>query len=230
MPAPAPLNSRCRHAPDFWSLVTSTQESALAARAPLVDVANGLCQSPEALVADTISLFTVLHGEMPSLIDLVARNTSGLRDVLAPAVAAFEKDRKWLATLSRETGARVDLAGLTDAETATRGLREAMLTLAGSSRNGCTTGTILAFLTEWPGLRSALDLAGTLALSARWPSLSAEWPATPLAMITKVAEPLYDDDATARALAFGAQQFSLIHAQLFDIVQTRTDARNARDE
>ncbi len=209
-------------------LVTALEDVGRASRVSLAAVANGESRQPDAFVADTVHLFALLHGELPSLFDSVARGNADFAAWLKPAVATFHADRAWLTDLCVLTGPSTDLLGITEAETLVRGLRDAMLTLAESSRDGCALGAVLAFLADWPELRAAIDSAGTLVLSARWPSPSMNWPAAPLHAASLAAEAAFASRPRMRALAFGAQQFIHIHAQLLDLVASRAAARRSR--
>jgi|TARA_R100000501_G_scaffold18412_1_gene38587 hypothetical protein len=226
MLAPAPSALRPIEAADVRDLLGIVQASLTTARAPLISAVEGDNSEPDALVADVAHFLTIIHGELPGLMDLVAKEVPAFRLPLQPAIAAFQDDRQWLTSLCLESGPRRDRRGLTEAETVVRGLREAMLTLARSSREGCAVGAVLAFLCDWPGLRSTLNDAGRLAFAARWPARPGAWPADALTECTASADPLYQDRSGARAIAFGAQQFSLFHAQLFEMIAARAKARH----
>ncbi|MGB3723898.1 MAG: hypothetical protein WA979_13915 [Pacificimonas sp.] len=208
-------------------LLSTLEDMGRATRAPLSAVAAGESSDPDAFVADAVHLIAILHGELPSLFDTAAGVNPDFETWLEPAAAAFHADRAWLTELCVMSGPRTDLSGLSDAEALVRGLRDAMLTLAQSSRNGCALGSVLAFLNDWPQLRSAIDNAGTIAFSSRWPAPYGEWPDAPLLSATDAAEAAFDARPTMRALTFGAQQFAQLHGQLLELIAARAAARRS---
>ena len=214
-------------------LLDGIETQARAARSVLTAPPENACGNDAAndaaavLVADAVHLLAILHGEIPSLIDLVTEHHPAHERLLAPAAATFQGDRAWLTALAVATGTRVDLAGLSETETLVRELRAAMLILARSKRDGCALGAILAFLNDWPPLRTALDEAGARAFADRWIAAEGDWPDEPLAEISGIAERGFDNTVSARAIAFGAQQFASLHHQLLDLFAARADRRSA---
>ncbi|MEE4349439.1 MAG: hypothetical protein V2J26_04355 [Pacificimonas sp.] len=195
--------------------------------AELAAVAEGRCDAPDLYVADLVHLLAILHGEMPSVLDTALEYNADLEPFIEPAAQRLHRDRQWLAELSVLTGYSVDTAGLSDAETAVRGLRDAMLTLASSTRSGCALGVFLGFLSDWPRLRAGLDQAGTLAFSARWPAPAGDWTVPDSGDLYERAARSFADRTTARAVGFGAGQWLLVHSQLLALVDARACARPA---
>lgn len=181
--------------------------------------------APEAYVADLVHFLTLLHGELPHVLDGVTSGDPTLAEMLEPAVQQLHRDRAWLTDLSVETGASVDHFGVIEAELAVSGLRDAMLTLASSQRSGCGLGVTIGVLTEWPHIRTLLDRAGTLAFAARWPSPSGSWASATLERVLKIAEGAFATPAGGRAVAFGASQWTQLHGQLLALVEDRAAAR-----
>ena len=200
------------------------------ARAGLRTVADGGSAQPDIYVADFVHFLTILHGEVPSLVDLIIEREAELADMLAPAAAQFRADREWLGQLSVETGPAIELTGLSQAETVVRGVRTAMHTLVGSPRDGCALGAAFAFLLDWPELRTDLDAAGTLAFSARWPASPADWPPAPFGPVEELARTRLAEGSAGRAVSFGAAQFTRMHVQLLELVDARAAARLAASD
>ncbi|MGB7405349.1 MAG: hypothetical protein WA906_06650 [Pacificimonas sp.] len=220
-------NANLPTASSFECLLADIDDRARAAVAPLVGAAAGNCDQPDKLVADAVHFLTILHAELPSLIDVVGARDAELEGRLEPAANAFNEDRRWLADLAIATGPHTDLADLTTAETTVRAIRDSMLTLGESTRDGCAEGGLLTFLIDWPTLRAALDGGGTLAFSHQWPSPPTGWPDTLSGDVADSLEVHFAAPATARALGFGAQQVSMMHAQMFELVAARAAVRRA---
>lgn len=180
---------------------------------PLVDVVAH--ESPAIFVAETAHFLTILHGELPSVLDHAGKAFAA--DWLDAASAAFHADRAWLTTLSVETGPRVELSGLTQTEQAVRGIRDAMLTLVCSAREGCALGVAAGFVTEWPVIAAALDDAGSRLFAPRWPSRGTAWPAKTSAAARAALTPQSD----SRPVRFGVVQYAALHAQLFELLGAR---------
>lgn len=206
-------------------LLGSLGAAAAAGRAELAAIGKEQRRRPEGFIADAVHFLTILHGEMPSLLDALATGNGDLQGPLEQAAAQFSDDRIWLASLAASSGIYPGLQGLTSAETIVRNIRSAMLTLARSQRHGCGLGVALGFLIDWPGLRAALDAAGTAIFTARWPAPAGRWPGDALLSLTALAAPRFQEIGSRRAIAFGAGQFVQIHAQLLELVETRAAIR-----
>lgn len=211
----------------FADLLKAVESRACEARAGLAAAANGQSPAPEPYVADLIHFLAILHGELPNVIDVVTSACPRLEGTLEPAAQQMQRDRAWLAGLCVETGSAVEHFGITEAETAVRGLRDAMLTLAGSQREGCGLGVAIGFLVEWPPLRTCLDQAGTLAFSRRWPGPDGFWTGSTLKQVLPIAETAFAAPTTGRAIAFGASQWTQVHSQLLALAEDRAAARGA---
>ncbi|EMD82582.1 DUF6975 family protein [Pacificimonas flava] len=206
-------------------LLASLGAAAAAGRAELAAMGKAQRRRPEGFIADAVHFLTILHGEMPSLLDALAADNGDLEDPLKQAAARFSDDRVWLAGLAASSGIYPGLQGLTSAETVVRNIRSAMLTLARSQRDGCGLGVALGFLIDWPGLRAALDAAGAAVFAARWAAPAESWPGDALLALTALAAPRFQEIGSRRAIAFGAGQFVQIHAQLLELVETRAAVR-----
>ena len=149
---------------------------------------------------------------MPSLFELACGHEEiGTASWLREAAAAFDADRRWLARLSVMTGGAIDLQGLTTAEQLVRDQREAMLTLAKSSRAGCALGAAVTLILDWQTLRTELPKAAQqLGFECR--DLQADrWPVEGAG--TALAD-VGGDHKVRRAVVFGAMQLASLHGQL----------------
>ncbi|OWV33859.1 hypothetical protein B5C34_10560 [Pacificimonas flava] len=208
--------------PDSASaLLELLDERAETALEGLAGVAEGHSADPNRYVAELSHFLGLLHGETPSVLDIVAASAPQLSRRLEAACAQLSADRRWLAQLSVKTGHLVELSGLSESEFAVRNLRTAMMTLAQSQRQGCGLGVALGVLSDWPKLRAALDLAGTLAFSAGWPSPETGWPQGARHTLLDEVEGAFAALPTARAVSFGAGQWLQVHAQLLRLVDAR---------
>ena len=186
-------------------------------------LAAGSVAKPLQALADAAHFLTILHGQVPSLFELAGRHEEmATASWLREAVAAFDDDRRWLTRLSVLTGGSLDLSGLTAAEQVVRDLRDAMLTLAKSSRAGCALGAAVTLVLDWHVLRDALPAAAQhLGFECR--DLQADdWPLGGAG--TALAE-VGDDPKIRRAAAFGAMQLVSMHRQLFDLFEARHAVR-----
>ena len=206
-------------------LVAALCTRAAKARTGLAAVANGESARPDIHVADLVHFLTILHGEVPSLFGRLIKTSPSLQPLLEGANVRLQADRRWLAELSVSTGGATDLTRISEAEIAVREIRETMLTLAGSQREGCSLGVALAFLAEWPELRRLFDEAGTLAFSFRWPSSPPPWPREDLQNVAEATEAVFGDARIARAISFGSIQFSEVHGQILALADERAAAR-----
>jgi hypothetical protein len=185
-------------------------------------VAGNMPKALQAL-ADCAHFLTILHGQVPSLFELASGSGSpGTTAWLRALTGAFSEDRRWLARLSVLTGASLDLGGLTSAEQVVRDQRDAMLTLATSSRNGCALGAAVALVVEWRRLRDDLPRAAlALDIDCR-DRLAPSWP-------DDGVEPALvdcgDEAMVRRAIVFGATQLASLHWQLFELLEARHAAR-----
>lgn len=205
------------------SVIESLRANGSCNSAHLGALVDGRLERPMQALADYAHFLTILHGQVPSLLEIASsheKHTTALW--LRTAAAAFDEDRRWMARLSVVTGGALDLAGLSTAEQLVRDQREAMLTLANSSRTGCALGAAVALVIDWQILRTELPKAALLAGIESRDRQAADWPAD------KIGAVLADSGADAslrRALAFGATQLASLHGQLFDLLEARHATR-----
>jgi hypothetical protein len=172
--------------------------------------------------ADAVHLLCSLHGEYPGLVEIaLQRCPDGEgQSWLSRASEAFERERLYLVRLTAAVGPLPSTPAAAETETSLVAARHALETLARSERNGCALGAATALIGDWWPIRRLLDRAATRAsLECPAPSLPDE------ISVIEVIERASDTPATARALAFGGEQLLLQHRALFDLLETRAEAR-----
>jgi hypothetical protein len=180
-----------------------------------------LVRGPDATrnLADAIHFLCALHGRHPGIVDLAATRTvaPGGRAWLAQAAEAMADERLYLTRLSVAVGPIPSTPGATGSETAILAQRAALATLAQSDRRGCALGAGLAFAADWASIRTILDAAAKkLGVEPRPCTFgNAE-------LLREIADGVVESE---RALLFGAQQLSLQHRALWDLLEARQQAR-----
>lgn len=190
------------------------------------DHARALCGSDAATrdLADAIHAFCALHGTSPSMVEHAshAPGADALGVWLRDAAAAFDQERRLLASLTVAIGPTPSTPRHAEAETAINGQRHALATLSGSARAGCALGAALALLLDWHAIRDVLAAA---AYRTGVVLLPCDLPARPA--ITASAQTIAAQPGPARALAFGAEQLILQHRGLWQLLHARAQARDA---
>jgi hypothetical protein len=174
-------------------------------------------------LADAVHLLCSLHGRHPGLVELVLGTCTEdvhARDWLNRAADAFERERLFLVRLTAAVGPLPSTPGAAETEASLLTQRHALEILARSERQGCALGSACALIGDWWPIRRLLDRAAVrLGLDSPPPSLPDE------ASIVAVVETCSRSPASARALAFGAEQLLLQHRCLFDLLEARASAR-----
>ncbi|HWT13201.1 MAG TPA: hypothetical protein VN231_10650 [Allosphingosinicella sp.] len=173
-------------------------------------------------LADAVHFLCALHGRHPGIIDLAAGRTvePAARAWLIAAADPMAVERRFLGRLAVAAGPVPSTPGGPQSETAVIAQRGALATLAQSDRRGCALGAALAFAADWRQVRTLLDGAAR--------RLGVENPPCALGdedALAAVADAAGADPATERALLFGAQQLSLQHRALWDLLEARRQAR-----
>jgi len=174
-------------------------------------------------LADAIHFLCAVHGQYPSLVELVAARTIDppSRAWLAEAGDAFARERAFLARLAVEAGPMPPTPG-SGSEAAIAAQRHALATLAKSERRGCSIGAALAVAADWAVVRTVLEAAAERLSVTPPPRSSGDRPA-----IAALVEGAEGDPAMRRAMRFGAEQVALQHRGLWDLLQARAQARIA---
>jgi hypothetical protein len=172
--------------------------------------------------ADSIHFLCMLHGRYPGVIDHAALRVidPAARAWVAQATYAFAGERAYLARLAVAAGPVPSTPGAAGSDSAVLGQRHAIDMLAQSERNGCALGAAIAVVLDWAQARLVLDAA-----AGRFGVEPPPYTAADPHAIADLADRFASAAAAQRALLFGAQQILLQHYGLWDLLQTRHDAR-----
>lgn len=167
----------------------------------LGDAAHGLC---------------MLYGGHPTCIDAAALRCAdeALVPWLRAAAAAFAGERAYLASVVAAAGPIPSTPRQAHSESALRGQRHALETLAASDRIGCAIGAAVALVLDWHEVRRLLD------------RLAARTGVAPAAIDLPDAPP--PDLLGDRARLFGAKQLLTQQRQLWSLLEARAAAREER--
>lgn len=159
-----------------------------------------------------------VHGQRPDMVEGALENASDPveREWLADTARAFAGERAYIARLVAAAGPLPSTPGQAQCDSALMSLRNAFAMLARSGRSGCALGAVEALVMEWHVIRPVLDRAAD-----RFGFTPA-----PSAMPTLFAD-IAPSPASERAMAFGAQQLLVQHRGLWDLLESRTAAREA---
>jgi hypothetical protein len=174
--------------------------------------------------ADLIHYLCVLHGRYPGLVDHAAAAVTEkpVRTWLADAAYAFAGERAYLARLAVAAGPVPATPGAAGSDAAVLGQRQALETLARSERAGCGAGAAMALVLEWSSVRTALDAA-----ARRFGIEAPNYRAADREVVLALADSFGAAPGVQRALLFGAEQLLLQHRGLWDLIETRREAREA---
>jgi hypothetical protein len=172
--------------------------------------------------ADFVHLVSILHGQMPGMIDHAAARTAenGARGWLIDAIEAFGEERALLGKLVVAVGPLPSTAGHHEATTAIAQQRRALEMLAQSDRRGCALGAATTLVIEWQAIRALLS-EGAARLGMDLPACKLPDPENTLMMIDSLPEP----DRLTRAVQFGAAQLLGQHRGLWDLLSARAAIR-----
>lgn len=174
-------------------------------------------------LADVVHYLCMLHGRMPGVIDFAAARSGreAVRDWIEDAVDGFAIERAYLTRLVVAAGPIPSTPGQAECEAAVVGQRHAIETLSQSDRQGCALGASIGLVFDWRAIRPLLDLAadrfGIDAAPLRLPSDVATAEATTIAAAAA--------SGIERAMWFGTQQLLVQHRGLWDLLETRAQAR-----
>lgn len=173
-------------------------------------------------LADAAHYLCLLHGDHPGMIDAALSTdvVSAGRAWLAEAAAGFSREREFLARLVAGVGSMPSTAGHAQCEAAVLAQRHALDMLAISERRGCAFGAAVALTLDWRTIRAILDIAGDqldiAPMRCALPDLQET--ATVLMSVAR-------DEATSRAIDFGARQLLMQHRGLWDLLGAREASR-----
>lgn len=174
-------------------------------------------------LADAVHLLCALHGHYPGLITVAAsQGGPDQRGWLSDAARAFEVERAFLLRLTTAVGPMPGTPGAAETEASLSAMRHALDTLARSERTGCSLGAACALVADWQPIRRMLDRAAS--------RCGFDGPQSNLPQATSITEVIgiaAQAPAAARALAFGSEQMLLQHRALFELLEARSEAREA---
>lgn len=173
--------------------------------------------------ADFVHLITLLHGQLPGLVDHAAARTVEVaaRTWLLKSIDAFATERHYLGKLSVAVGPLPSTTGHSEAATLIAQQRHAIEMLAQSDRRGVAFGTAVTLVLEWHAMRAILD-AGALRLGMEPPTCTVPSRTETLALLTELPEP----ERLTRAIQFGATQLLGQHRGMWDLLQARAGVRS----
>ena len=186
------------------------------------DLAGPLDATTTRDLDDLVHLLGQLYGGHPSLIDFALWQCPAgpVRDWLAEAAAAFERERQYLVRLTAAVGPIPSTPGHAETEAAMMAQRHALETLSRSERLGCSLGAATALVSDWRDIRPLLDRAAArVAVAAPPPALPDE------ESIARVLAGSASAPGPERAIRFGSEQLLLQHRALFDLLEARCEAR-----
>lgn len=177
---------------------------------------------PLAALADAAHYLCLLHGRFPGVVDHAATRSTdnAARKWLLQVCEAFADERATLTRVSVALGPVPSTSGQNNCDSAVLQQRHALEMLSQSDRRGCAMGAALTLVLDWAGVRHLLDRAAIRAgveprkctLPSREDTLA-------------VARAIAVDEASARAIQFGARQLINQHRGLWELMQARASIR-----
>lgn len=173
-------------------------------------------------LADAVHLLCALHGRHPGAVDHASARTAepAARPWLEQATAAFAAERAFLTRLAVAAGPLPSTPGAADSDPVLLAQRHALEMLGCSERRGCPFGAALALADDWGVVRPVLDEAAQrFGLQAPAYALAERESLQALADAVAATVPIQ------RAMLFGAEQISVQHYGLWDLLEARAEAR-----
>lgn len=190
------------------------------ARHPYV-LSHELCDGPDTIrnLADAVHHLCALHAERPGIIDLAAERAPVEATAwLVSAAANFTAERALVTQIMVAAPPMPSTPGQAECETTILAQRHALEMLARSERLGCAVGAALALMLDWQAVRGVLDMAaerlGLTPLPSRLPDMAA------IEAFVSCLPP-----AMERAVMFGAEQLLVQQRGLWDLLESREQAR-----
>jgi hypothetical protein len=178
-------------------------------------------------LADAAHYLCTLHGRHPGVVDLAIEKSisvsapASIRDWAEAVEAGFARERAYLTRIVVAAGPIPSTAGQAESEAAVIGQRHALEMLAASDRAGCALGAAMALVLDWRVVRRGLDAA------ARRFSVDSPVCLLPTADATaEAAAEVADHPRIERALLFGAHQILIQQQGLWDLLESRHEARS----
>lgn len=195
--------------------------SAGSAGHPYIDSAE-LLESPDSVrnLADAVHHLCALHGRLPGIVDLaVDRAPVEATAWLISAAANFTGERALITRIVVAAPPMPSTPGQAECETALLAQRHALDMLARSERLGCAIGAAMALLIDWQAIRNVLDVAAERFNVDPLPHM--------LPDMWAIGEFISALPATMdRAILFGADQLFVQQRGLWDLLESREQARS----
>ena len=175
-------------------------------------------------LADAAHFLCMLHARFPGLIDLARGHSPAapMSEWLEAAASAFANERAFLVRLAAAAGPLPSTPGQDACDAAIQTQHHALDMLGRSDRMGCAAGAALALVSDWASCRRLLEIvADRVGLEAPDDML------TTGSDVISILDTLDPRPALERAIRFGAQQLVLQHRALWDILEARSEARQA---
>lgn len=174
--------------------------------------------------ADAVHHLSLLHGQAPGLISHAATRIAenAAREWLVKAIDGFARERAYLNRIVVAAGPAPSTAGQNHMSTVISQQRHALEMLAQSDRRGCALGAAIALVLDWTAIRTLLD-GGSARLGVEPPYLVLPDESESLGILADID----DDLRLSRAVQFGASQLLSQHRRVWDLLETRSEARRA---
>ena len=173
-------------------------------------------------LADAVHCFSSLHGRHPGMVDHAAQCAAGPEQTMwfARAMETFAVERTLLARLCVAVGPIPSTPGAADTESTLAHQRHALEMLASSERCGCALGGAVALARDWRATRTVLQAAAH--------RFGVDFPPYTLGdspELDEFAALAAGSAAIARAMRFGAEQVAVQHFGLWELLDSRQQAR-----
>lgn len=178
--------------------------------------------SPLRDLADATHFLCAIHGRQPGVVELAAsrQGPDAANGWLSVAAEAFVQERSYLAMLTAAAGPPPSTPGQAESETTVMAQHHALETLGRSDRSGCALGAAIALVLDWGAIRQVLDSAAQR-LGVDIPDNDLPPDHESAALLSALAGSL----SVERALLFGADQLLAQHRGLWQLLETRAEAR-----
>lgn len=185
---------------------------------------QALLQGPHANrnLADAIGFLCTVHGRHPDAIEMASRQICEPhpREWLAKAIDGFAAERAFLARLAAAAGPTPGTPAAAESDLVVMSQCHAIEMLSKSERKGCAIGAALALAVDWGVVREVLDVAAErFGVDAEPYDLNNPFE------IRRTADMVAASPAVQRAMLFGAEQISLQHYGLWDLLEARQLSR-----
>lgn len=173
-------------------------------------------------LADAVHFLCTLHGRYPGVIDHAANRSvdPAARVWFNSALDGFAVERAFLARLAVAAGPLPSTPGAGDNDAVLRAQNHALEMLSQSERNGCALGAALALVTDWGVVRGVLNAA-----ASRFGVDVPDFRLMDSDAVRDLANGFDSLPSIRRAILFGAEQVSLQHRGLWDLLEARQEAR-----